>query len=167
MKGYYKDEEKTREVMADGWFRSGDLGYLDENGEIRVAERKKECINTGGEKVFPMEVEEVIAKNPKVEDVCVIGVPDEEWGNTVRAVIQRPAGSSQAMGRRISPRPPRSTARRRSAVISSPSGPRTRTRSTCSSSRATMPSVSSRTSSTMSPPRRTGPRGIAVTLFTR
>jgi acyl-CoA synthetase (AMP-forming)/AMP-acid ligase II len=88
MKGYYKDDEKTREVMQDGWFRSGDLGYLDENGEIRVADRKKECINTGGEKVFPLEVEEVIAKNPKVEDVCVIGVPDEEWGNTVRAVIQ-------------------------------------------------------------------------------
>ena len=88
MKGYYKDEERTREVMEDGWFRSGDLGYLDENGEIRVADRKKECINTGGEKVFPLEVEEVIAKNSKVDDVCVIGVPNEEWGNTVRAVIQ-------------------------------------------------------------------------------
>jgi acyl-CoA synthetase (AMP-forming)/AMP-acid ligase II len=88
MKGYYKDDEKTREVMQDGWFKSGDLGYLDENGEIRVAERKKECINTGGEKVFPLEVEEVIGKHPKVEDVCVIGVPDEEWGNTVRAVVQ-------------------------------------------------------------------------------
>jgi len=92
MKGYYKDEEKTREVMEDGWFRSGDLGYLDENGEIRVADRKKECINTGGEKVFPLEVEEVIAKHPKVEDVCVIGVPDEEWGARVRAVIQLKAG---------------------------------------------------------------------------
>jgi acyl-CoA synthetase (AMP-forming)/AMP-acid ligase II len=88
MKGYYKDEEKTREVMQDGWFKSGDLGFLDENGEIRVADRKKECINTGGEKVFPLEVEEVIAMHPKVEDVCVIGVPDEEWGSTVRAVIQ-------------------------------------------------------------------------------
>jgi acyl-CoA synthetase (AMP-forming)/AMP-acid ligase II len=88
MKGYYKDEDKTRDVMQDGWFRSGDLGYLDENGEIRVADRKKECINTGGEKVFPLEVEEVLAKHPKVEDVCVIGVPDEEWGNTVRAVVQ-------------------------------------------------------------------------------
>jgi acyl-CoA synthetase (AMP-forming)/AMP-acid ligase II len=88
MKGYYKDDDKTREVMEDGWFRSGDLGCLDENGEIRVADRKKECINTGGEKVFPLEVEEVIAKHAKVEDVCVIGVPDEEWGTSVRAVIQ-------------------------------------------------------------------------------
>jgi acyl-CoA synthetase (AMP-forming)/AMP-acid ligase II len=92
MKGYYKDEDKTREVMEDGWFRSGDLGYLDENGEIRVADRKKECINTGGEKVFPLEVEEVLARHAKVDDVCVIGVPDEEWGSSVRAVIQLKKG---------------------------------------------------------------------------
>jgi acyl-CoA synthetase (AMP-forming)/AMP-acid ligase II len=92
MKGYYRDDEKTREVMEDGWFRSGDLGYLDENGEIRVADRKKECINTGGEKVFPLEVEEVLAKHTKVDDVCVIAVPDEEWGSSVRAVIQLKKG---------------------------------------------------------------------------
>ncbi len=88
MKGYYKDEEKTQEVMQDGWFKSGDMGYLDENGEIRVVDRKKECINTGGEKVFPLEVEEIIDQHPKVDDVCVIGVPDEEWGNSIRAVVQ-------------------------------------------------------------------------------
>lgn len=92
MKGYYKDDEKTREVMQDGWFRSGDLGFLDENGEIRVADRKKECINTGGEKVYPLEVEEVLIRHPRVEDVCVIGVPDEEWGTSVRAVIQLKKG---------------------------------------------------------------------------
>jgi acyl-CoA synthetase (AMP-forming)/AMP-acid ligase II len=87
MKGYYKDDEKTREVMADGWFKSGDLGYIDETGEIRVVDRKKECINTGGEKVFPLEVEEIIATHPAVDTVCIIGVPDEEWGHQVRAVI--------------------------------------------------------------------------------
>lgn len=87
MKGYYKDEEKTGEVLADGWFRSGDLGYFDEQGEIRVVDRKKECINTGGEKVFPLEVEEVLREHPKVEDACVIGVPDPEWGNAIRAVV--------------------------------------------------------------------------------
>ena len=92
MKGYYKDDATTRQVMEDGWFRSGDLGTLDEQGEIRVADRKKECINTGGEKVFPLEVEEVIAKHPKVEDVCVIGIPDEEWGSSVRAVVQLKKG---------------------------------------------------------------------------
>jgi len=88
MKGYYKDEEKTGEVMADGWFKSGDLGCLDEAGEIRTVDRKKECINTGGEKVFPLEVEQIIQLHPKVEEVCVIGVPDEEWGSSVRAVVQ-------------------------------------------------------------------------------
>ncbi|HUY00240.1 MAG TPA: class I adenylate-forming enzyme family protein, partial [Candidatus Deferrimicrobium sp.] len=50
-------------------------------------ERKKECINTGGEKVFPVEVEEILLENPKVQEVCVIGVPDEDWGTTVRAVV--------------------------------------------------------------------------------
>jgi acyl-CoA synthetase (AMP-forming)/AMP-acid ligase II len=92
MKGYYKDEEKTQEVMQNGWFKSGDLGYLDDDGEIRVVDRKKECINTGGEKVFPLEVEEVIDQHPKVDDVCLIGVPDEEWGNTLRAVVQLKPG---------------------------------------------------------------------------
>jgi len=92
MKGYYKDEEKTGEVMKDGWFASGDLGYIDEEGEVRVVDRKKECINTGGEKVFPLEVEEVLHEHPKVEDVAVIGVPDEEWGSSVRAVVQLKPG---------------------------------------------------------------------------
>jgi acyl-CoA synthetase (AMP-forming)/AMP-acid ligase II len=87
MKGYYKEEDKTAEVMDDGWFKGGDLGYVDENGEIRTVDRKKECINTGGEKVFPLEVEQVICQHPKVDDVCIIGVPDEEWGSAVRAVV--------------------------------------------------------------------------------
>jgi acyl-CoA synthetase (AMP-forming)/AMP-acid ligase II len=87
MKGYYKDEEKTSESMEDGWFRSGDLGYIDENGEIRIIDRKKECINTGGEKVFPLEVEEVICEHDNVDDACIIGIPDEEWGNTIRAIV--------------------------------------------------------------------------------
>ncbi len=88
MKGYYKDEEKTKEVMADGWFKSGDLGYFDDNGEIRTVDRKKECINTGGEKVYPLEVEAVVETHPKVDTACVIGVPDEEWGSIIRVVVQ-------------------------------------------------------------------------------
>jgi acyl-CoA synthetase (AMP-forming)/AMP-acid ligase II len=87
MKGYYKDEEKTKEAMRDGWFWGGDLGYIDDEGDLRLIDRKKECINTGGEKVFPLEVEEIIADHPAVSDVCVIGVPDEEWGSAVRAVV--------------------------------------------------------------------------------
>lgn len=87
MKGYYKDEEKTSEVIEDGWFKGGDLGYIDEDGEIRTIDRIKECINTGGEKVFPLEVEQVLQNHPKIDDVCIIGVPDEEWGSTIRAVV--------------------------------------------------------------------------------
>lgn len=88
MKGYYKDADKTTEVMNDGWFKSGDLGYLDEAGEIRPVDRKNECINTGGEKVFPREVEDVILNHPKVHHACVIGVPDAVWGNAIRAVVE-------------------------------------------------------------------------------
>lgn len=88
MKGYYGDKEKTEETIKDGWLYSGDLGYIDDNGEIRVVERKKECIITGGEKVFPLEVEQVISTHPDVQEVCVIGIPDAKWGKSIRAVVQ-------------------------------------------------------------------------------
>ena len=88
MKGYFADDEGTRAVMQDGWLRGGDLGYLDQEGELRLVDRKKECINTGGEKVFPMEVEEVLGKHPGVEAACVIGVADPEWGQKIRGVVQ-------------------------------------------------------------------------------
>lgn len=97
MKGYYKDEEKTAQTIKDGWFYSGDLGYFDENGEIRVVERKNECITTGGEKVFPLEVEQVISEHPDVKYVCVIGVPDETWGTSVCAVIQPKEGKKPTL----------------------------------------------------------------------
>ena len=96
MKGYYKDEEKTREVLEDGWFRSGDLGYFDDNSEIRTVDRKQECINTGGEKVFPLEVEEIIREHPKVDDVSVIGIPDPQWGSSIRAVVVLKDGATAA-----------------------------------------------------------------------
>lgn len=98
MQGYYKDEEKTAEALNDGWFKSGDLGYIDEEGEVRLVDRKKECINTGGEKVFPLEVEEVLHHHPHVDEVCVIGVPDEEWGHSIRAVVQPVTGTDPDPG---------------------------------------------------------------------
>ena len=94
MKGYYKEEEKTQEVIKEGWFYSGDLGYLDEEGEIHVVERKAECISSGGEKIYPHEVEDVIRQNLKVEEVCVIGVPDPEWGESVQAVVKLKEGET-------------------------------------------------------------------------
>jgi len=87
MKGYYGESEKTAQVIKDGWFHSGDLGYIDAEGELIVVDRKAECINTGAEKVFPNEVEEILSQHEKIDSVCVIGVPDETWGNVVRAVV--------------------------------------------------------------------------------
>ena len=87
MKGYYRDPDKTAQTIdADGFLHSGDLGYI-KNGQFFVVDRMKECINTGGEKVFPIEVEEVLHEHPKIDQVCVIGVPDEEWGEIVRAIV--------------------------------------------------------------------------------
>ena len=87
MKGYYKDIEKTMTAIdEDGWLHSGDLGYL-KDGQLFTVERKKECINTGSEKVFPLEVEECIVDHPLVDDVCVIGIPDEDFGHVVRAIV--------------------------------------------------------------------------------
>lgn len=87
MKGYYGDSEKTSEVIRDGWFHSGDLGYMDSDGELIIVDRKGECISTGAEKVFPNEIEEIFMSHEKIDGVCVIGVPDETWGSTVRAVV--------------------------------------------------------------------------------
>lgn len=94
MKGYYKEEDKTSEVIKDGWFYSGDLGWIDDEGDVRVAERKNECISTGGEKIFPGEIEDILAEHDKIQDICVIGVPDETWGNSVRAVIRLNEGDT-------------------------------------------------------------------------
>ncbi len=87
MKGYYGDAEKTAKTIdKDGWLHSGDLGYL-KNGELFTVDRKGECINSGGEKVFPIEIEEVLHEHPAIREVCIIGVPDEKWGNSVRAIV--------------------------------------------------------------------------------
>jgi acyl-CoA synthetase (AMP-forming)/AMP-acid ligase II len=89
MKEYYKDVEKTSEVFTkDGWFRSGDLGYLDEVGELKVVDRKSETINVGGEKVYPHEIEEILESNPKVLYACLLGVPDEAYGKIPIALIE-------------------------------------------------------------------------------
>ena len=96
MRGYYGDEEKTRETVdKDGWLHSGDLGYL-KDGALYTVERLKACINTGSEKVFPLEVEECILDHPSVDDVCIIGIPDEDFGETVRAVVILKEGKTAA-----------------------------------------------------------------------
>jgi acyl-CoA synthetase (AMP-forming)/AMP-acid ligase II len=87
--GYWKNPEATKQSFFDGWFRSGDVGRWDEDGYLYIVDRKKDMILTGGENVYPREVEEVLYQHPAVADAAVIGAPDPKWGEKVVAVICR------------------------------------------------------------------------------
>ena len=92
MKEYYKNPELTASVIRDGWLHTGDLGRADEEGFIYLVDRKKDLIISGGENVYPVEVEEVIRKHAGVHDVAVIGTPDDRLGEIVTVVIQAKSG---------------------------------------------------------------------------
>jgi acyl-CoA synthetase (AMP-forming)/AMP-acid ligase II len=87
MKEYYKNPEATAEAMRNGWFHSGDLLRKDEEGFFYVVDRKKDMIISGGENIYPAEIEEVLFQHPKILECAVIGVFDEEWGESVKAVV--------------------------------------------------------------------------------
>jgi acyl-CoA synthetase (AMP-forming)/AMP-acid ligase II len=86
--GYYKNPEGTAEVQRNGWHCTGDVGYFDEQGFLFIVDRKKDMIVTGGFNVFSSEVEAAVMAHPAVKDCAVIGVPDDKWGEAVRAVIE-------------------------------------------------------------------------------
>jgi acyl-CoA synthetase (AMP-forming)/AMP-acid ligase II len=92
MKGYYKAPEKTAEAIVDGWLHTGDIGHIDAEGCLHITDRKKDMIISGGFNVYPSEVEQVIWSQPAVQDCAVIGVPDEKWGEAVKAVVELNAG---------------------------------------------------------------------------
>jgi fatty-acyl-CoA synthase len=88
MKGYWNRAEATAEAIdAEGWFHTGDIGKHDEEGYFYVLDRKKDMVITGGENVYPAEVEAVLYKMPGIAEVGVIGLPDEKWGESVVAVV--------------------------------------------------------------------------------
>lgn len=87
MKGYLKMPEQTEETMKDGWLHTGDVGRFDEDGFMYIVDRTKDMIVTGGFNVFPREVEDAMAAHEAVGQVAVIGVPDEQWGESVKAVV--------------------------------------------------------------------------------
>ena len=88
MKGYWRDAEATAQVVTpDGWFRTGDAGCLDEAGYLYIRDRVKDMIVSGGENVYPAEVENALLSHPAVADAAVIGVPDRKWGEAVHAVL--------------------------------------------------------------------------------
>lgn len=90
--GYWNDPGATAEAFKDGWFRTGDLGRLDDEGYLHLVDRLKDMIVTGGENVYSVEVESAIARHPAVAQVAVIGVPDPKWGERVHAVVVPRAG---------------------------------------------------------------------------
>lgn len=95
MKGYWNRAEATREAICpEGWFRSGDAGYFDEEGYLYIYDRVKDMIVSGGENVYPAEVENALFSHPAVADAAVIGVPDERWGEAVKGMVVLKAGAS-------------------------------------------------------------------------
>jgi long-chain acyl-CoA synthetase len=102
MLGYWANESATRSAITDdGWFKTGDAGYRDESGYLFLHDRVKDMIVSGGENIYPAEVENVLAKHPDLVDVAVIGVPDEKWGEAVKAVVVRRDGSEVTEGELI------------------------------------------------------------------
>jgi acyl-CoA synthetase (AMP-forming)/AMP-acid ligase II len=94
MAGYWARPEATARAIRGGWFHTGDAGYVDEEGFIFLRDRIKEMIITGGENVYPAEVEAALMAHPEVLECAVIGVPDVKWGETVKAVVVRRQGAS-------------------------------------------------------------------------
>jgi len=94
MTGYYKAPDKTAETIVNGWLHTGDIGHLDAEGYLHITDRKKDMIISGGFNVYPSEIEQVIWGHEAVRDCAVIGVPDDKWGEAVKAVIELKAGRS-------------------------------------------------------------------------
>jgi acyl-CoA synthetase (AMP-forming)/AMP-acid ligase II len=91
--GYYMNPEATNASFRDGWFYTGDLGYFDEEGYLFVVGRKKDMVKSGGISIYPLEIEGVLYKHPDVVEAAVIGVPDPQWGEAVKAVVILKIGS--------------------------------------------------------------------------
>ena len=89
--GYHENPEATRSMRAGKWETGGDVGVIDERGFVHILDRKKDMVVSGGENIYPAEIERVLAEHPKVLEVAVVGVLDEKWGESPRAcVVPRP-----------------------------------------------------------------------------
>ncbi|WP_101760112.1 AMP-binding protein [Oceanicoccus sp. KOV_DT_Chl] len=90
--GYYQNPQATAEIRQFGWHHTGDIGVMDEDGFVTIVDRKKDMIISGGFNVFPNEIEQVITRIPEIQDCAVIGVPDEKWGEAIKAIVQLKPG---------------------------------------------------------------------------
>ena len=94
MKGYYRDPDATRAAFQGGWFHSGDVGVMHEDGYVELKDRKKDIIISGGENISTIEVEHTLVKHPDVLECAVIATPDEKWGEVPKAFVAlRPRAS--------------------------------------------------------------------------
>ena len=94
MKGYWRNSEATAKTLKNGWLHTGDVGYMDESGYLFIMDRSKDMIISGGENIYPREIEEVLIRHPAVREVAVVGVPDPKWGEAVKAVVSLVEGRS-------------------------------------------------------------------------
>lgn len=94
MKGYWNRADATADTIRDGWLHTGDAGYMDAEGYLYIHDRVKDMIVSGGENVYPAEVENAVFGHPDVADVAVIGVPDEKWGEAVKAIVVAKPGAT-------------------------------------------------------------------------
>ena len=98
MRGYWKLPDATKRALDGDWFLTGDAGYLDDKGYLYIYDRVKDMIVSGGENIYPAEVESALFGHPDVADVAVIGVPDERWGEAVKAVVVKKSGAGVTAG---------------------------------------------------------------------
>lgn len=94
MQSYYKNTEATKEAIKDEWLYTGDLATVDEDGYFYIIDRKKDMIVSGGENIYPREIEEVLLRHPAIVDIAVVGIPDQTWGETVKAFVVTKEGKT-------------------------------------------------------------------------
>ena len=87
MKGYWNKPEANKESIVDGWFYTGDAGYFDDEGFLYIHDRVKDMIVSGGENVYPAEVENALMAHENISDAAVIGIPDDKWGEAVKGIV--------------------------------------------------------------------------------